>query len=317
MSLKNKVKMYLKGFTSDDYVNYNFARNDPKDYITESERWKSRNINGKYNIVLDDKRLFYETFCRHLNIPRTLLFVSDGNIFDYETHRILNTEEVVNVLKEYKGLVFRPLSSGGGKDINIITFINDKFFLNHICQTEENIKDFLKVQYNCVVSEYLFQHKYSSDIYDKSVNTIRIITIQEENKGAIIPLALHRFGTDDSYPVDNACSGGIFAPIYVETGVIGKAKSYRNNHTVVLHPNTNTRIEGVIVPKWDYIKESIISVANKFPYINFFAWDVVITNDGFSVIESNISTDIAFFQMYNPERNGILGNFYRKKGVIK
>lgn len=317
VSLKNRLKMYANGFTSDEYVDYNFEKNNMKEYITEVERWKSREINGNYNIVLDDKRLFYEVFSKYIRIPKTLFYITNGRLTSYEGDGVLSYNKVIELLEMYRGFVLRPIRDGGGRGIKIIKKIGNDIFLNEQKCDEGTFKCILQNQQDAVISEYIFQHKYSNEIFDKSVNTIRIITIQEDDGQVKIPIALHRFGTIESVPVDNACSGGIFSMIDLESGVIGKAKSYRTKDTYIYHPNSKSKIEGVTIPRWTEIKEKVTSVANKFPYIKFIAWDIALTDNDIIAIEGNASSDLAFYQMFKPLKNSELGSFYKKYNIIK
>ncbi len=211
VAFKNRIKMYLHGFSSDQYENYNLKDNDYKNYITDYERYKSREVNGEYNIILDDKRLFYEVFSKYVNIPKTLVYITDGKITDYDTDDILSVEDIMEMLKDKNGLVFRPLKSGGGKGINVIKYKEGIYYLNGDKVTQGQAQEVIEGYENCIITEFLNQHKYSNDIYDKSVNTIRIVSIYTKEKGAEIILAVHRFGTSTSCPVDNICSGG--APV--------------------------------------------------------------------------------------------------------
>ena len=76
-------------------------------------------------------------------------------------------------------------------------------------------------------------------------------------------------------------------------------------------------IEGQKVPKWEELKEMCISVASKFSYIPYMAWDIVITENGFKVIEINASTDLTLVQMWDGKRNSELGKFFKTEKIIK
>lgn len=312
----DRIKMYLHGFNSDQYVNYHLDKNNYKDYLTDVQRWKSRKINGDYNIVLDDKRLFYETFSKHLKVPKTLLFIKDDKIYDYETNELKDVKYVIELLKSHKGLAFKEISNGGGSGINILKYVEDKYYINNKEVDYDEVSSYISYIRNNLVTEYAFQHEYSNKIYSNAINTLRIVTIQTEENGAIVPLAMHRFGTNESGQVDNACSGGIFCPVDIKTGEIGQAMSYRNNDVLDVHPDTKEQIAGIIVPNFDKIKQKLIDVANKFPYINFVAWDVVVTDDNdFWVLEGNTSTGFGFFQCFKPYKNTELGKWYESKGI--
>lgn len=312
-----RIKMYIHGFESDAYVNYSLDKNNYKDYLTETQRWKSRGINGAYNIVLDDKRLFYEAFSSHVKIPKTVLNIVHNVVTDYETQEEIKVEDILEYIKKYKGLAFRPASSGGGKYVSIVVYKDGKYDVNGNLMNDKDTIEFLKTQCDDVVTEYVFQHEYANKIFPKSVNTIRVVTTQMKDGQCIIPIALHRFGTEKSKPVDNACSGGIFAMVDVDTGRVGPCKSYLTNDTYYTHPDTGEKIDGIIIPRWDEIKEKVIKIANKFPYIKFIGWDIVVTEDDFAVIEGNTSTGFGFFQMFGPAKNSKIGEFYKENGIVK
>ena len=314
--LLKRINMYIHGFNSDAYVNYNLSKNNYKDYLNENQRWKSRDINGEYNIVLDDKRLFYETFSSHVKIPKTVLYIKHNVITDYETQKEINVEDILDYIKKYKGLAFRPTNSGGGKFVSVVVYKNGKYDVNGKELDKKDTIEFLKTQCDDIVTEYVFQHEYLANIFSGSVNTIRIVTAQMQNGECIIPIALHRFGTEKSKPVDNACSGGIFAVIDVETGKVGPCKSYLIDDIYYNHPDTGAKIDGVVVPNWDEVKNKILQVAKKFPYIKFVAWDIVVTDDGITVIEGNTSTGFGFFQMFEPAKNSLIGKFYKENGIF-
>ena len=311
----DRIKMYLHGFNSDQYLNYNLDKNNYKDYLTDVQRWKSRKINGDYNIVFDDKRLFYEAFSKHLNIPKTLLFFKEDKIYDYETNELKDVQYVIELLKKYKGLAFKETSNCGGSGINILKYIDEKYYINNKEVDYDEVSSYISYIKNNIVTEYVFQHEYSNKIYGNAVNTLRIITIQKDKDGATIPVIVHRFGTNESGSVDNASSGGIFSIVDVDSGEIGKAMSWRNNDVLEVHPDTKAQIAGVVVPHFEYIKQKLIAVANKFPYINFIAWDVVVTENDFAVLEGNTSTDYGLFQCFKPYKDTELGKWYESKGI--
>ncbi len=47
------------------------------------------------------------------------------------------------------------------------------------------------------------------------------------------------------------------------------------------------------------------------------AWDIVITEDSFSVIEINASTGIDLIQLWGGEKNKELGRFYKKHNIFR
>ena len=134
-------------------------------------------------------------------------------------------------------------------------------------------------------------------------------------------MAVHRFGTSLSKPVDNWTQGGLSSSIDLKTGELGKAVSYPFSGTLDFqenHPETKTRISGVVVPRWKAIKAKILGMAKSLPFIPYIGWDIVVTEDSFKVIEGNNHSSIDLFQVHCPLlKNRKIKEFYQQKGVLE
>ena len=53
----NRVKLLVSGFTSDKLLLYDFQANGKNDYLCDWVRQRTRFINAKYSLVLNDKLL--------------------------------------------------------------------------------------------------------------------------------------------------------------------------------------------------------------------------------------------------------------------
>lgn len=311
-----RLKMNLNGFTADQYIRYKLKENDIREYISEFERWKSRRINGRYNIVLDDKLLFPEVFGSYVPIPSNLAWIKNG-VFYSLSGGYLTNDELLAILAARKKLVIKPVyAQGSGRGVYILKAVGKKYLLND--ERIDDVIDRLSNLDNYVVVEFIQQHQYADKLFRHSTNTIRLITtINKQTGRAIITNSVHRIGVEASIPVDNGKKGALVAEIDIVTGIMGQAKTFYDLTCYSVHPETNAPIKGVKIPFWAEVKEQLVSVAERFPYIPFMAWDVVITDEGFYVIEINTSSGVNLFQMWRGERNRNLGDFYREHNIIR
>ena len=61
-----------------------------------------------------------------------------------------------------------------------------------------------------------------------------------------------------------------------------------------------------------------MGLAESLPFLHFVAWDVVKMEDGTNcIIEANTSSGVNIIQLWGGQRNGELGNFYRRYGAIR
>lgn len=316
--LLTRIKVNLKGFTADQYVRFDFKNNDMNGYLSELDRWKSRELNGPYNIIFDDKILFYEVFSKHLSIPRNLAWVNNAQLYDLKGGTY-SKEQLLFLLDMYKKLIVKPAYLGGsGKGVSLLSSEDGVYKINSESVSPEYITEYILNNNNTLICEYIMQHEYSNKLYDKTANTIRIITIfNEEYTESRVLVAIQRIGTKETIPVDNASKGALVSLIDLETGVLGEAKTMFDSTSHRCHPNTGNRIAGIQVPFWQKVKDTLLHTHEKFPYIKLIAWDVMIHGDGFSVIEGNASTGFNIFQLWTGARDSELGLFYKKNDIIK
>lgn len=314
-----KIKMKMLGFIPDQYVRFDLKNNDYHEYITEFERWKSREINGRYNLVLDDKILFEEVFHKYVPVPCNLCWIYKEVINDLVGMNITESQ-LIDLLKNKTQLIAKPVIQGGsGKGVHVLEYSDGKFYFDNQEYSKPQFLELVKKLDDYILVEYVKQHKYSNDIFSKAVNTIRIITIYNAKEGrAEITHVIHRIGVKASIPVDNAMKGALIAKIN-DDNTMCAARTLFDTKLYSTHPDTGAQIEGVKVPYLDSVKPQLIEVAEKFPYIPFMAWDIVITDDEkhYSVIEINTSSGLNFVQLWKGERNTKLGQFYKEHGIFK
>jgi len=89
---------------------------------------------------------------------------------------------------------------------------------------------------------------------------------------------------------DNWDRGGLLADLDPETGVLGQAVwldagGRRGEGTA--HPDSGARIAGVAVEGWPRIRDGILDLAARVPFLPVVGWDVVATAGGYSILEGN------------------------------
>lgn len=144
---------------------------------------------------------------------------------------------------------------------------------------------------NLVAEELIKQHPIMSELHPESVNTIRILTIN----GTIVGATL-RIGAGGSR-VDNASSGGCFATIDLESGIVTTCGHDFQGNKYLAHPTTGVYIPGFQIPFWvelcDLVGKAVALEINT-PIIG---WDVAISEDGPVLVEGNVGPGIRLMQV--------------------
>src|SRR5690625_2272684 len=155
VSFIKRLKMNLKGFTADQYVRYDFKNNDISDYISELERWQSRKINGRYNLVADDKLIFTEIFGEYVKVPKNFAWVKNKKIYNLDGGIYLE-EDFIKLLYREKNLIAKPVhSGGGGRGVYLIREEKERLYLNEVEITKRELFDELKNSDDYMITEYV------------------------------------------------------------------------------------------------------------------------------------------------------------------
>ncbi|QZY53115.1 sugar-transfer associated ATP-grasp domain-containing protein [Leucobacter tenebrionis] len=307
------------GFVADQYVLYDLKRNSRSEYLSEFDWYRSRWINEPFDSMLNNKIVCNEVLEDHVDVPPILFVKNKGRLFSTdrpESKRPIS--EVVASLREHGAMFLKPLGSGKGKGVHRLDAAEGGFMIDRRPATEREVIAFLEDQDGWFLSLGVEQHPVLSTIFPETTNTIRLITMRDPETGAArVFFAVLRIGTAATIPVDNGSRGGLVSLIDLEEGTLSAARPLWSPGEFSTHPDSGEQIEGVELPGWRIAKQRILDVAGRFPYLQFVAWDVLLTEQGPCVIEANTSSGVNIIQMWGAQRQGELGDFYRAHGVIK
>ena len=306
------------GFLADQWVLYGLDGKKKKEYLSEFDWYKSRYINAPFNYMLNNKVISTEVFSRYVRMPQVYL-VNNHGITTGTGGGVLSIEQILELIRTKGDAVIKPFGRGKGTGVHRIVFGTEGFVLDGTPVEEQTMFRCLERWRDWYLTETIFQHPYAAALYDKTVNTIRIITLRSPESGQFkIFFAVQRVGTSHTIPVDNASQGGLVCRVDLDSGRLSAAKSLHELTTYDKHPDTGQRFEDVVIPGWQDLKNEILTLANRFPYLAFVAWDVVKLHDGQNcVIEANTSSGVNIIQLWGGQRNGELGDFYRFHHVIR
>ncbi|SDE49016.1 Sugar-transfer associated ATP-grasp [Pricia antarctica] len=268
-----------------------------------------------YRSLLDNK-LFFSLLLEKssLHTPK-LVSYNLGNSFHYNNtnRQIFGKAELIeffeNVFKANKleGLFLRPLSDYGGKGCFKLT-------RNHLKKEIDAIIDLIfKGSY--VHTKIIKQHEEIDKIHNRSVSTMRIISLITSSGQAEIIGAAMRFGVGSSV-VDNASSGGFVVGVNVASGTLKRMGRYFLDYgggEIYEHPDSGFKLEGFKIPYFKEACEEVLKGVTVIPD-RFIGWDVAITPSGPTLVEANAAPHLPSFEI---EFGGLLRNQHIKQLVAE
>lgn len=260
-----------------------------------------------------DKFVFYQ-YCKSLGMPypQTIGLVSKGEVswYDGETNGVLPLDSVKE--KSFDGFCKEVNGESGNGAFNL------KVEAGHLYDREEEISlDELRNRFGnatFIIQEKLKNHPAIDAVYDKSLNTIKLITFLNDDGTVDFFDSVMRFGAGGNF-VDNASRGGVFVGIeedgtmqevgYHEPGI--KKNLVVNGH----HPDTGVKFGGMKIPYWDELLATAKRFHKFFYGIPSIGWDVAITPDGFVFTETGEDWEIPVYQVTH---GGLREKFYEYHG---
>ena len=309
---------FCGGFLADQWALYALDGKKKKEYLSEFDWYRSRYINEPFDQMLNNKVVATEVLRQYVRVPEIYLVKTRAGIVD-AGHCTKDGTVAVETLRRCREAFMKPFGKGKGNGVHRLRYDGQDFWVDQEKKSAEEMKRLFEKENEWYLSETITQHTYAAGLYDKTCNTIRMITLRDPDSGRIkLFFAVQRVGTAKTIPVDNASQGGLVCKIDLETGRLSHAGSLHTTQIYEEHPDSGIRFDQVIIPDWEQTKAEIVSLAESLPFLHFVAWDVVKMEDGTNcVIEANTSSGVNIIQLWGGQRNGELGNFYRKHGVIR
>ena len=112
-----------------------------------------------------------------------------------------------------------------------------------------------------------------------------------------------RFGTCKSNGASNLSSGGVGIPYNFNNGIFGdnfyQHLKYADNGslTSAVHPDTKVSLRGEKLPHWETVRDVVYSVCDYFSSLEYFGFDIMITEEGVKICEINTLPDLSDSQM--------------------
>jgi Sugar-transfer associated ATP-grasp len=308
------IRAWRRGFSGNKNVLYDFDGFAPEAYLSDAQARLAKKIDGPQGEILNDKIVSFYVFSGlGARTPAIYAEKARGHFVVFDGQGAgLDLEALVRAKGE---VVVKPRSDSGGRGFLRLEWRDGRFRVNG--EPSDRLPDPGR---DYLVKEFVRQHAYAARVYPRTTNTLRLLTMWEDGSDApFLATAIHRFGTARSFPVDNWGAGGLSAPIDLETGVLGRAAAAPSSNRLEwheLHPETRERIAGLQVPGWGAVKDSVLALAGKLPYLPYVGWDVVVTEAEPVIIEGNSNSDVNLLQIHGPLlADPRVRSFYRSHGV--
>lgn len=268
---------------------YNMNSKQRKTYMTRVKNKKliSYCNNPEYSHIFCNKNEFNKVYKNYLN----------REYLDLEK---VTFEEFKSFMKNKDIIFAKPNVGESGKGIEKLNkkdFKDLEDMFNYIKDENKNFG---------IIEELIVQHEALNKLYPYSINSLRIVTIVEDNIPHVV-YVVSKMGNEGKF-VDNMENSGLCCPVNIKTCEISGVAHTSKLVNYDEHPYTKVKLVGYKLP---YIKEAIELVkkaALEVKEIRYVGWDVFIGPDGPGIIEGNDYPGYDFWQLpeHTPEKIGLV-----------
>ena len=245
----------------------------------------NRNFYSRSKFVSDKLRHYYCELVNSKEISQILndkysCYIHYKEFFKREVlgcYSVNDKAQFLAFARHYKQFILKPMGGNCGHGVKKCLFSDEATF--------SSLFDSVISQGPFVIEELIKQGKEMASLHPQSINTVRVSTFVLNDTVQIIAAVL-RIGKGDSV-VDNAGSGGMYASVDVEHGIVQTdARTYTDIHYNI-HPDTGTPIVGFRLPQWSDALSLIHRIALKRKGSTLIAWDIAYSECGWLMVEGN------------------------------
>lgn len=258
------------GANISDYLILRFfelSRSQRSTYVTHR---LTRKLRAKYNNVQ----------FRHCFRNKALFAAKFEEFFgrDWVALEGLSLAAFREFIADKRYIVSKPVDSGHGRGVEKLD----------IGRFEDDIVlyQYLRNRYGDegMIEECIVQHDSISQMYDRAVNPIRIITVLEKGKCNVLYAT---FTIGNGREVANTSLGDMVARVNLASGEVESPAQTDTWQVYERHPLTGCTIPGFRIPYWDDIIGLADRASRVIPEIGYVGWDIAVTPKGPILIEGN------------------------------
>ena len=287
-------------------------KHNKSSFLPDRDYYSHAPYNNPSYVKLIDKAHYRTTLCAFKEyLPKYYGMIEVGRL------RILDSwpddipaegaNSIIILLKRVKILALKKVSGRAGIGFLVIHYsggegitINGKAYSN-----EDAVSFFSKLD-GYIISEFIVQCEEYRRIWDGTTHTLRIQTENFTTGKARAVFANIRFGSSKlPYAVSHITSSGSFtALIDLSDGhTIKTVTAGKDLHSVEIRNHPETGVDMYLsVPHWNEILSQCLNMHDSIPELSWLGWDIVVTDDGFRVLEVNTFPGILGQELITPVR---------------
>jgi hypothetical protein len=302
------LRSWRKGFCRFSFRIYGLEGKASDGYMSDVQALRTLRINSLFREMIDNKAVFHALMIHHgFPVPELHGLIRGGRYFAFGSGVSMPAADIPDRLLPAGGrLAVKPVRGHSGAGFLRLSREESGVAVNGTLTEPGRLETMLAGLNLRVVTGFVAQGRYGAGLFPDTTNTLRIVTlIDPDAHEPFIARVVQRIGNSRSFPVDNFDleRPGLCALVDLASGRLGPGVTVEKRWQVARydrHPETGGDIAGVEIPNWPDIRRGVLDCARRFAFVPCIAWDIAVTEPGFTIIEGNSSTGVIFLQVHGP-----------------
>jgi Sugar-transfer associated ATP-grasp len=340
LSLSRTLAAWRRGFFAESALIYDFPRNDPTDYLSDFQQVVRCSRINSWGRLYSRKFGFRAMLrARGFRQPETLAYVHEGRAlidpFSAEA-RYVSVAELEKQMLAHPGRAYALRPEGSWRSGRPVVLLADGGELRELVNGQDRRFDL--PQYFAVdegrasaggsgsggvlVERQPEQGQFWRELFPRSLNTIGLLTLWSPTEAQpFVARAVQRIGTAGTAPNADWPTGGISAPIDLETGRLGPGRVHPLNAGPTQDsekPGIGVMSTGAVLPGWARVMDVVLRAAASMPFNRLIGWEVVVDSEGTPIIlDASGNPEVRSLQvhggLFSDDR---IRRFYEAFGVV-
>ena len=290
-------KMNRYGLNKDNYKNYlsDFVLYNPKNYVS-----------SRFVQLFEHKLNTYYLLSPFKNhMPRHYWYTdTKGRVLpiDVEKNTAGSIKDLMSLVDKTP-VAAKACLGGHGRGFYKLMRVGDDYYVNDEKVDREKAEQIIGGLKNYIFTDFLRPNRVFQNLCgEDSYSVIRTLSVFDKEDGPQITGAMIRLGCKKAGIVSDY-DGTIYTGIKLESGELFNPY-IRETETwfthISKHPDTGITIDGVVVPYWNELKETVKAITKYLPWAPYLVIDIIPTENNFAILEINSHGEVQGIEGHYP-----------------
>ena len=235
---------------------------------------------------------------------------------DFEEKHNYSPQIIFSLLRKKSILAAKKCHGGHGEGFYKLEYKDGSIWVNGKRISDNNFWELIHSMRGYIITDFIKPAGWIRQMAgENSFAVLRVMTIYDREDGPQFERVMIRIGTEKSGPTQAGHDH-----MYVGIDKYGKLYNCIYEYSdyswekMDKHPETGEKINGRVLPNMEMLKHMCITISGYLPNSPYLIFDIIPTDDSFSILEINSHGQPFIFEPFDPVKNS---NYFKRLFEVK